>query len=103
VFGRAYDPSDLLGDSCWEVSAELRYDVPATAPFELAQVYGFVDYGDLHTIDAVGIASDARAASTGVGFRVGRVDLVTADFSVAKAIDGPRDDERFFVVLTAHN
>jgi hemolysin activation/secretion protein len=103
VFGRAYDPSDLLGDSCWEVSAELRYDVPTTAPFALAQVYGFVDYGNLHTIDAVGVACDTRGASAGAGLRVGRVDLVTADFSVAKAIDGPRDDERFFVILTAHN
>ena len=25
-FGRAFDPSDLLGDSCWMVSGELRYD-----------------------------------------------------------------------------
>jgi len=103
VFGRAYDPSDLLGDNCWEVSAELRYDLPTTAPLTLAQLYGFVDYGYLHTIDAEVVASDVRGASIGTGLRIGRPDLVTADFSVAKAIAGPRNDERFFVVLTAHN
>jgi hypothetical protein len=26
-----------------------------------------------------------------------------ADFSVAKAVEGPRNDERFFFVLSAHN
>jgi len=26
-----------------------------------------------------------------------------ADFSVAKAIEGPRNDERFFFILSAHN
>jgi hemolysin activation/secretion protein len=103
VFGRAYDPSDLLGDSCWEVSAELRYDLPTTVPFALAQFYGFVDYGNLHTNDALGVPSDIRGASTGGGLRIGRTDFATADFSVAKAIDGPRKDERFFVILTAHN
>ena len=27
-FGRAYDPSQLLGDHCWMVLGELRYDIP---------------------------------------------------------------------------
>ena len=27
-FGRAFDPSQLLGDHCWEVLGELRYDLP---------------------------------------------------------------------------
>jgi hemolysin activation/secretion protein len=101
VFGRAYDPSDLLGDSCWEASAELRYDLPPT--FALAQLYTFVDYGSLRNIDVAGQASASHGASTGGGLRVGRPDLVTMDVSVAKAIDGPRDDQRFFIVLTTHN
>jgi hemolysin activation/secretion protein len=28
IFGRAFDPSELMGDHCWLASAELRYDVP---------------------------------------------------------------------------
>jgi hemolysin activation/secretion protein len=103
VFGRAYDPSDLLGDSCWEVSGELRYDLPTTVPFALAQFYGFIDYGRLHNINAAGTPTNLLGASTGGGVRVGRLDGVTADFSVAKAIDGPRNDNRFFVILTARN
>jgi hemolysin activation/secretion protein len=31
-FGRAYDPSELLGDHCVEAIAELRYDLPKFAP-----------------------------------------------------------------------
>ncbi len=102
VFGRAYDPSEILGDNCWEVSGELRYDLPTTVPFALAQFYGYIDYGSLHTIGATpGTPSTIRAASTGAGVRVGQIGLFTADLSIAKAIEGPRHDNRFFFVLAA--
>ncbi|MGH6737651.1 MAG: ShlB/FhaC/HecB family hemolysin secretion/activation protein, partial [Bradyrhizobium sp.] len=72
VFGRAYDPSELLGDHCWMTSAELRYDVPFFVPDPAAakkevltpsptvQLYGFTDKADLYRI---GIASVGTAAS----------------------------------------
>jgi hemolysin activation/secretion protein len=107
-FGRAYDPSQLLGDHCVEAIGELRYDVPKVAPmFDQIQFYTFVDYGRLWllvpaSIDpAVGLGGNFSAASAGVGVRLGAMNLWTADLQVAKAIHGIRDDTRFFLVLGA--
>ena len=36
----------------------------------------------------------------GGGIRLGWFNHVDADLSVAKAIEGPRNDERFFFILT---
>lgn len=105
-FGRAFDPSELLGDSCVEGVGELRYDV---APQLLklvrtAQFYTFTDFGELYTRDAsMGTPAVQNAASAGGGIRISWFDYLDADLSIAKAIQGPRSDERFFFVLTAHN
>ena len=105
-YGRAFDPSQLLGDSCIEGVGELRYDVPPQ-PLPLvqtAQFYGFGDFGQLYTRDvSLGTSDFQKAASVGGGLRVGWFNHVDADLSVAKAIQGPRNDERFFFILTAHN
>jgi len=107
-FGRAYDPSQLLGDHCFEAIGELRYDVPKVAPmFDQMQFYTFVDYGRLwlrvpaSTDPAAGLGGNFSAASAGVGLRVGAMNLWTADLQVAKAIHGIREDTRFFIVLGA--
>jgi hemolysin activation/secretion protein len=112
-FGRAYDPSELLGDHCWEAMAELRYDLPLTfAPFAaaqltLAQLYAYADHGkvyNLHNIandPASGLPVSIEAGSAGGGIRLGWLNAFTADLSAAKAVDGPRDDWRFFFILAA--
>src|SRR5262249_31104393 len=47
-FGRAYDPSQLLGDSCFEAIGELRYDLPQFSPqISQVQLYAYSDYGKL--------------------------------------------------------
>jgi hemolysin activation/secretion protein len=105
-YGRAFDPSELLGDSCIEGIGELRYDVPQQPLplFQSAQLYTFTDYGQLYTRDAsLGTPAVQDAASVGGGIRLGWFNHVDADLSVAKAIEGPRNDERFFFILTAHN
>ena len=98
-FGRAFDPSQLLGDSCFEAVGELRYDLPAK-PLRYAntaQLYGFTDYGELYTRDAApGTPQAQQAASVGGGVRLDWFDHVDADFSVAKAIEGPRNDSASF-------
>jgi hemolysin activation/secretion protein len=108
-FGRAYDPSQLLGDHCVEAVGELRYDVPKVAPmFDQIQFYTLADYGRLWllvpaSIDpAVGLGGNFSAASVGAGVRLGAMNLWTADFSVAKAVHGIREDTRFFMILGAH-
>jgi len=107
-FGRAYDPSELLGDHCFEALTELRYDLPKFAPtVSQVQLYAFADYGRLWLlttgVDALGIGTPGNfeAASAGAGVRLGFWDNVSADLSVAKAIHGPRDDTRFFMILGA--
>src|SRR6185312_813282 len=72
-FGRAYDPSELLGDHCWEVSAELRYDLPAvTDKMPNAQFYAYTDKGTVYTISPdVGTSANVTGASAGGGVRLG--------------------------------
>jgi hemolysin activation/secretion protein len=105
-FGRAFDPSELLGDSCIEAIGELRYDVPQQLLLlsKTAQLYTYTDYGQLYTRDAaLGTPAFQDAASVGGGVRLDWFNHVDADLSVAKAIEGPRNDSRFFFILTAHN
>jgi hemolysin activation/secretion protein len=101
-FGRAFDPSQLLGDSCFEALAELRYDFAIGGmPLTQLQVYGFSDYGKLWTRAAsLGTFAVVDAASAGAGVRFGWT-YFSADVSVAKAIEGPRDDWRTFFILAA--
>jgi hemolysin activation/secretion protein len=99
-FGRAYDPSQLLGDSCYMGNAELRLDLPGFWNVSQAQLYGFTDGAELFTRDPAGFPSWQHAASAGFGVRFGWLDYVNADLTIAKAIDGPRDDTRFFFAVT---
>jgi hemolysin activation/secretion protein len=101
-FGRAFDPSQVLGDRCIEEIGELRYDLPPLIPqLSQAQFYGFADHADLTTISAaVGTQANADAASAGVGLRLGWRNL-SSDLELAKAVEGPIDNWRFFFVVTA--
>jgi hemolysin activation/secretion protein len=102
-FGRAYDPSQLLGDHCWMVLGELRYDI-ATPWKQLTrlQLYGYADHGEVYLLQAAaGTPAHQHGTSVGAGVRLAWEDTWTADLSIAKAIDGPRDDWRAFVILGA--
>jgi len=102
-FGRAFDPAELLGDSCIMGNAELRYDFAPLPAFQVSQVqvYGFVDGANLfYRLPVAGFPENMHAASAGAGLRLGWLTYVNADLTVAKAIDGPRDDTRFFLSLT---
>jgi hemolysin activation/secretion protein len=109
TFGRAFDPSDLLGDHCWMASFELRYDLPAltplpgaTVPLPSVQIYGFTDRGKRYIISPdVGTSATVSAASAGGGIRLGWQNAVSSDLTIAKAVEGPRDAWRFFFVTTA--
>jgi hemolysin activation/secretion protein len=116
VFGRAFDPSELIADHCWMASAELRYDVVSPAapadqkgsltPAPSVQLYGFTDKGKLYRLStlAVGTAADTfTGASAGGGVRLGWQDRFNVDLSAAKAIQGPRDDWRFFFIAIARH
>jgi hemolysin activation/secretion protein len=103
-FGRAFDPSALLGDQCIEALGELRYDLPFVQPWlTQAQVYTFSDYGKVYNkAPAFGTPASANGASIGAGARLGWANRVDADLQAAKGVDGPRRDWRFFFTLAAH-
>jgi hemolysin activation/secretion protein len=102
-FGRAFDPSQLLGDSCFEALAEVRYDIPTVSPQGgLVQLYSFTDWGRLWTRSAaVGTPAQVEAASLGGGVRLGYRDYFNVDLQAAKGVDGPRHGWRFFFAVTA--
>ena len=99
--------------------AELRYDIPLELKaLSQSQLYGFVDHGWLHNIAPVpGTFSNVDAASLGAGLRLGWLNAITADLSVAQVAQGagllgtgavpglpqtgPRKNTRFFFILTA--
>jgi hemolysin activation/secretion protein len=120
VFGRAFDPSQFVSDTCIEALAELRYDIPLQLPgLSQAQLYGFMDHGWLHNIAPVpGTFENVDAASIGAGLRLGWLNAITADLSAAQIAQGqgligtsalppgilepgPRRNTRFFFILTA--
>jgi hemolysin activation/secretion protein len=108
VFGRAFDPSQFVADECVETLAELRLDLPPIADIakQLTQIqlYGFYDHGWLHNLAPdVGTLTDFSAASAGGGLRISWLDMFTADLSVAKAVEGPQNDWRFFFILAARS
>jgi len=102
-FGRAFDPSQMLGDHCWAVLGELRYDIPTgIKQLTRAQLYAYADHGQVYTImPAAGTPLTQDGTSVGGGVRVAWEDTYSADLQVAKAVEGPRNDWRAFIVLGA--
>ena len=102
-FGRAFDPSQLLGDHCWAVIGEVRYDLPTFwKQVSRAQLYAFADHGEVFNMQPDVFSPRVQSGtSAGGGVRVSWEDAYTADLQLAKAVEGPRNDWRFFVVLGA--
>ncbi len=99
-FGRAFDPSQLLSDSCYMGNAELRYDLPLFWQMTQVQLYAFTDGAEMFDrVPTVGFPSWVQAASAGGGLRLGWLTNVTADLTLAKALDGPRNDTRLFFAV----
>lgn len=108
VFGRAFDPSEIVADECLETLGELRLDPPLgltrNPSLTQLQLYGFGDWGTLHNLAPdVGTPRNINAASAGGGLRLGWLNMFTADLTAAKAVEGPRNDWRLFFILTAKN
>ena len=118
LFGRGFDPSQYVGDTCVNAFGELRLDIPhELQALTQLQLYGFIDRGWLHNLAPVpGTLTNVDAASMGAGLRLGWLNSVTADLSVTRVVkkqalsaaqalqqgvnDGLPPDNRFFVILT---
>jgi hemolysin activation/secretion protein len=118
LFGRGFDPSQFVADSCLEALYELRYDIPIQLQsVTQTQLYGFFDKGYLHNLAPVpGTFTSVDAASFGAGLRLGWLNAVTADLTVTQVaqgqglvgtsaipglLTGPRKNTRFFFILSA--
>jgi len=119
LFGRGFDPSQFISDSCFEALFELRYDIPIQLPaLTQTQLYGFFDHGWLHNLAPVpGTFTSVDAASFGGGLRLGWLNAVTADLTVTQVAQGqglvgttalpgvlsagPQKNTRFFFILGA--
>jgi hemolysin activation/secretion protein len=102
VFGRAFDPSELVADTCIELLGELRYDIAHSFQnLTQLQLYGYADRGWLHNLAPVpGTPENVDGASVGGGLRLGLQPGLTVDLSAAKGVAGIRDDWRFFFITT---
>lgn len=88
-FGRAYDPSEIMGDSCVAGSLELRYTLNTqNTLFQYAQFYTFYDGGQT-TNHAPLNATDNKTkslTSSGLGVRYGVGKYLTGSIEYAKPI-----------------
>jgi hemolysin activation/secretion protein len=108
-FGRAYDPSEILGDSCLAGSLEFRY-TPNTmgTPFKNAQFYGWYDGGSTtnHTALSAFDAKTKSLSSTGLGVRFGLGPYLSAYMEAAQPLtrtvaNEGNNNTRFFGSISA--
>ncbi len=106
-FGRAYDPSEMVGDHGSALKLELRYagnlNLGAPATYML---YGFYDVGQVRQRPVAGMSSAESAAAAGFGLRLGVGQHFSGFLEYAKPInrdviaEGNRDG-RWFMGLSA--
>jgi len=113
LWGRGYDPSDVVGDEGWAAKAELQYT--GVPPGKLAnywqtyQLYGFYDDGRVSR--HVATAGSPSLSSAGFGVRLAMLDHLTSDLEFVKPLS--RDESislnqphsrpwRFFMQVVAH-
>lgn len=84
VFGRAYDPSEIVGDRGMAARAEIRYD--GYKPHEgKLQPFAFVDIGKVWNLDT-GQPKAESAASAGAGVRYAHPSGIATAVTVAQPL-----------------
>lgn len=103
-FGRAYDSSEIMGDSCVAGSLELRYAINTQdTPLQYAQAYTFYDAGQTtnHTPQNATDKKTKALASAGLGIRYGLGKSLTGSIEYAQPLtrnianEGNRDARIF--------
>lgn len=109
---RGYTEGMLVGDKGFAVMNELQYDLKPlfkdTEWLNSAKVYTFFDFGHVYAKDSNNLKNDNEAFiySTGVGARVGLLDRLDANFTVAfplkehKYYESDEDVEFLFFIQT---
>ena len=108
-FGRAYDFSEILGDSCMAGSLELRYAINTQgSSLQYTQLYTFYDGGKTSNHNPLN-ASDNRTkslTSTGLGVRFGIWKFLSGSLEAAKPLtrdvaNEGNKDTRVFASISA--
>ncbi len=90
-FGRAYDPSEIIGDQGVAASVELQYyGLPYVSNTLQTVPYAFYDIGRVWNKGAIG--NTISASSVGVGTRFTHDIATTADIAVAWPLTKPVDN-----------
>lgn len=82
LFLRAYDPSELLGDTGLAGKIELRVNVPLS--FALGTLYAYHDEGQVRRRAIDGSRSSQSAASSGIGLRLSAARGLKAYLELSK-------------------
>lgn len=84
-YGRAFDPSEITGDSGFAGRAELQYILPVQEDgLDYAVAYGFGDYGAVYNYEGGTRHGRRSLASTGIGLRFGVFRRIDASVELAK-------------------
>ena len=103
-FGRAYDPSEIVGDHGIALKAELRLDQPfGLRAARGVQLYAFYDFGAVWNRATSGGGRRESLASAGGGVRLNITDMISGHLEIAvpltrgvAARGGDGDDPRLF-------
>lgn len=88
-FGRAYDSSEIMGDSCLAASLELRYATATDGtPFKYGQFYGFYDGGSVRNKNPLSATDPIQKSlsSAGFGWRFGLGQYLTGSIEAAQPL-----------------
>lgn len=89
-FGRAYDSSEIVGDSCVAGSMELRYTLSVEGtPFKSVQLYGFWDGGSVRNVNPTS-ATDPKTKSllsSGLGIRFGLAHNISGSIEATQPLN----------------
>ena len=88
-FGRAYDSSEITGDSCLAASLELRYAMATDGtPFKYAQFYGFYDGGSVRNKNPLSATDPIQKSlsSAGFGWRFGIGQYLTGSIEATQPL-----------------
>jgi hemolysin activation/secretion protein len=84
-YGRAFDPSEITGDSGFAGRTELQYVLPVQEDgLDYAIAYGFGDYGAVYNYEGGTRHGRRSLASTGIGLRFGVFQRIDASVELAK-------------------
>lgn len=110
-YGRAYDSSEITGDSGAAAKLELQYtDQVEDIGLKYYQPFVFYDFGVTHDRDPVNEKATRTGASTGIGIRFGLTDHFTGsvelDLPLTRQVSanqptGEGKDARLFFNITA--